>query len=183
MQRNNKNLQFQATVQPMSEFRIQLTANRTNSTTVQYYYLADSSGVFGKYTQQQLGSYSITTIAIPTLFEAKGKNNASANFAHFKSYRQIMAQRLADNRASQQSGYNKGSDAYPDGYGSLSQDVLLYSFLAAYLGKPTNEVDISTPFFNIPLPNWNVTYTGLSKIPGIKDFFQNITLSHAYVCT
>jgi cell surface protein SprA len=65
----------------------------------------------------------------------------------------------------------------------LNQDVLLYSFIAAYMGKSTDEVDISTPFFKIPLPNWNVSYRGLTKIPGIDKIFQSITISHAYVCT
>ena len=183
IQRQNKNLQFQATVQPISDFRIQLTATRTNSTADQYYFLADSNGVFNKYTRQQTGSFSITTIGLSTFFEAKGENNISKNFDNFKSYRVAIAQRLADNRAAQQSDYDKGSDEYPDGYGATSQEVLLYSFIAAYLGKSPNNVDISSPFFKIPLPNWNVTYTGLSKLPGINKLFQNITLSHSYVCT
>jgi len=183
IQRHNKSLQIQATIQPMSDFRIQLSASRTNSTSDQYYFLADSNGVYGKYTRQQLGNFSITTIAINTLFEKKQNENTSINFEQFKNNRLAIANRLANERASRQANYDRGNAAYPDGYSQLNQDVLLYSFIAAYMGKSTDEVDISTPFFNIPLPNWNVSYRGLTKIPGIDKIFQSITISHAYVCT
>jgi cell surface protein SprA len=32
----------------------------------------------------------------------------------------------------------------------------------------------------IPLPNWRIDFTGLSKIPALKKNFQSITLSHGY---
>jgi len=183
MQKHNKNMQIQATLQPFSNFRIQLTATRSNSTTDQFYYLADSNGVFDKYTRQQIGSFSITTISLSTLFEPKGEKNASKNFETFKLYRLAIAQRLAEDRAARQPSYTKGNDKFPDGYSNLSQDVLLYSFIAAYIGKSPKEVNISSPFFNIPLPNWNINYSGLSKIPALSKYFQNITIAHAYMCT
>lgn len=183
MQKHNKNIQMQATLQPLSNFRIQLTATRSNSTTDQFYYLADSNGIFDTYTRQQIGNFSITTIGISTLFEPKKEKNTSKNFETFKLYRLAVAQRLAENRALNQADYTKGNDVFPDGYSSLNQDVLLYSFIAAYLGKTPEKVNITSPFFTIPLPNWNVNYSGLSKIPTLSKYFQNITISHAYMCT
>lgn len=182
-QRQNKNMQFQATIEPLDEFRIRLTATRTTTISNQYYFLADSNGVFDTYTRQQIGNFSITTIALSSFFEKKGKDNTSENFENFKLYRLAVAHRLANDRMERQSDYTKGSDVYPDGYGMLNQDVLLYSFIAAYMGKSPEEVGIGSPFFDIPLPNWNITYTGITKIPGVNKLFQSITLSHAYVCT
>ncbi|MDD3330273.1 MAG: cell surface protein SprA [Bacteroidales bacterium] len=183
MQRNNKALQIQASLQPLNDFRIQLTASRSNSTTDQYYFAADSNGVFGEYTRQQIGNFSITTIAINTLFEKKQSENVSYNFENFKANRQAVAQRLAAERETRQANYDKGNGTFPDGYGQLNQDVLLYSFIAAYMGKSPQEVDVRSPFFQIPLPNWNITYRGITKIPGVNKIFESITLSHAYVCT
>ena len=42
------------------------------------------------------------------------------------------------------------------------QEVLYYSFLAAYSGKYANSVNISSPFPTFPLPNWRVTFNGLT---------------------
>src|SRR5690606_27737018 len=37
-----------------------------------------------------------------------------------------------------------------------------------------------TSFPNIPFPNWNVTYNGLSKIPLLSEFVTSLTLRHGY---
>ncbi|MFM8742845.1 MAG: cell surface protein SprA, partial [Cytophagales bacterium] len=37
-----------------------------------------------------------------------------------------------------------------------------------------------SPFPRIPLPNWRVDYNGLTKISGLKDVFQSVTINHAY---
>ncbi|MCD4791466.1 MAG: cell surface protein SprA, partial [Bacteroidales bacterium] len=69
---------------------------------------------------------------------------------------------------------------FPEGYGPNSQYVLLPSFLAAYSGKGPDKVNLD-PFHKIPLPNWGVSYNGLSKIPFLQDFFKSITINHAYI--
>ena len=68
------------------------------------------------------------------------------------------------------------------GYSGNSQDVLLTSFLATYLGKDPSSCGFS-PFMAVPLPNWSVNYTGLNKIKAIKKWFTNISLSHKYAST
>ena len=35
----------------------------------------------------------------------------------------------------------------------------------------------------LPLPNWSITYTGLNKIPALKKWFNNISISHRYSST
>ena len=58
----------------------------------------------------------------------------------------------------------------------------MYAFLAAYSGKDPNTSPINTPLIKIPLPNWRITYNGLSKIPGIDKWFQTINIQHGYTC-
>ncbi|MFN9864696.1 MAG: cell surface protein SprA, partial [Bacteroidota bacterium] len=60
-----------------------------------------------------------------------------------------------------------------------SQDVLIPAFIAAYSGTSVDGVSLS-PFPRIPLPNWRVDYNGLTKISGLKDVFQSVTINHAY---
>ncbi len=60
-----------------------------------------------------------------------------------------------------------------------SQDVLIPAFLAAYSDQDANEANLS-PFPKIPVPNWRMDYTGLSKIPAIAKVFSSFTLSHGY---
>src|SRR5690606_15411230 len=61
-------------------------------------------------------------------------------------------------------------------------DVLIPSFLAAYLGKDPNEVKLN-PFPKTPLPNWRLDYRGLSRLKGLKDIFSSINITHGYSST
>ena len=182
-QRTNTNMQFQVTMEPMRDFRIRVTGNRVYSNIYQYNYLFDSlSGTYGTYTAQRTGNFSISTIGLSTFFVKDGARNTNAVFEQFKTNRRIIADRLADYRSSEQPYYVRGNGDFPDGYGSSSQDVLSYAFLSAYLGKDPYQIGVSSPFMKLPLPNWNISYNGLSRIPGLDKVFQSVTLSHAYTC-
>ncbi len=54
-------------------------------------------------------------------------------------------------------------------------------FLQAYSGKDRKSQSDYFPTF--PLPNWRITYTGLSKVGFIAKVIQKLTLSHAYNST
>ena len=79
------------------------------------------------------------------------------------------------------------------GYTKYAQDVLIPAFLAAYTGKDPNTVALvkqenskisSNPFSGIkPLPNWRISYNGLTRIPGMEKIFSNFTITHAYNST
>jgi cell surface protein SprA len=57
--------------------------------------------------------------------------------------------------------------------------VLIPAFLAAYSGADAKNIEL-TAFPKIPLPNWNITYSGLSKISFIKQYASNVNITHAY---
>jgi cell surface protein SprA len=69
---------------------------------------------------------------------------------------------------------------FPRGYGSNSQPVLYYSFLAAYAGKDAGKLNISTPFPSFPVPNWRVTFNGLTKIKAVGKLFRSVNITHGY---
>ena len=182
-QRKNTNMQFQMTMEPMKDFRIRVTGNRTYSNMYQYNYLYDSAtSTYGTYTAQRTGNFSISTIGLSTFFVKDGDRHTNAVFEQFKTNRRIIANRLADMRSAEQPYYIRGNGEFPDGYGSSNQDVLSYAFLSAYLGKDPGTISVSSPFLKLPLPNWNINYNGLSRIPGMSKIFQNFTINHAYTC-
>ena len=37
-----------------------------------------------------------------------------------------------------------------------------------------------SPFPKIPLPNWTITYTGLSNVPALSKIFKSISINHSY---
>ncbi|MDR1180463.1 MAG: cell surface protein SprA, partial [Bacteroidales bacterium] len=183
LQRYNTQIQMRATIEPIKDLKIDLTANRTYSYVDQSYYIPDSNGIYRDYSQQRTGNFSITTICTPTLFiKSEKETYMNQTFENFKEYRVEIANRLAENRANQQSSYSRGTGDFPDGYGHLDQEVLLYAFWAAYSGKSTSSIAINSPLLKIPLPNWRISYNGITKIPGVNKVFQSITLQHAYSC-
>jgi cell surface protein SprA len=57
--------------------------------------------------------------------------------------------------------------------------VLIPAFLAAYSGGSASSQELNA-FPQIPLPNWKITYSGLSKIKALKDVFRSVQLTHSY---
>jgi len=75
------------------------------------------------------------------------------------------------------SGYANDIDGYPLGFGKNSQAVLLPAFLSAYTGKGANQVSLSA-FRDIPIPNWNLKYTGLMRNKWFKKNFRRFSITH-----
>jgi cell surface protein SprA len=122
------------------------------------------------------------------------KNNySSVLFDNFLANRQVIADRLNGKLAGTHypntgflktnglggSNYNSNLGAY----GLNSTDVLIPAFLAAYTGRNVNTVN-TDPFLSLlsVLPNWRISYDGLSNIPWVKDHFKSVSLTHAYTC-
>jgi cell surface protein SprA len=81
-------------------------------------------------------------------------------------------------------------DGYAYGYTKYAVDVLIPAFIAAYTGGDPKKVALieqtnpnirSNPFKQIiPMPNWKIDYSGLTRIRGVEKIFTNFTLSHGY---
>jgi cell surface protein SprA len=55
--------------------------------------------------------------------------------------------------------------------------------MSAYMGKNPKTMKVNSPFLNVPLPNWQLRYNGLTKIKAMAKVFQNFSINHNYVCT
>lgn len=179
----NRVINFQATIEPVRDFRIDLTAMQNYSSRQEYYYkFSNASGIVeGPLSYIMTGSYTTSAWTFRTIF-----GNSDDLFAKFLDARSVVADRLAslnnDPYSDQMVLDTMNGNYYPAGYGANQQTVLLTSFLATYLGKDPAKHDFS-PFLTMPLPNWSINYNGLSKIDFFKKWFSNISISHKYMST
>jgi len=184
-------LDLKATIEPFTGFKIDLNAKRyvASNTNIQYQY----QGMPRTFT----GSYNITMMALATAFKPVGndqKNYSSEPFNNLLNNRQIIADRLNAKYSGSRypnsgfvSGTNNANAAFDPAkgaYGLNSADVLIPAFLAAYTGRDVNTMD-TNPFLSILsiLPNWRLTYDGLSKLSLFKDIFKTVSITHAYTCS
>jgi cell surface protein SprA len=184
---NTKTFSAHATLEPLPDLKIDLTATRTLSQSSSFY-LRDSVAHSGSYylisTPTEAGNFSMSYFMLSTVF--KGNSLVSPLFANYLSYRIVISQRLALQAGSNSSRqlHNANTDsAYYDGYSHLSQNVVIPAFLAAYSGQDPSKITLNT-FPSIPLPNWTLTYSGLAKlVPWVKHHLQSVIISNAYSST
>lgn len=175
IQRTNKQLNITATAQPTKDITIDLVADRQYSDS----YQENFNVVDQEYNLQlgnNYGSFSISTMMIGTAF-GKSDEFDSSTFQQFKDNRITIANRLIADR-SQPVG-DLDEDGFPQLYGKTQQEVLLPAFFAAYTGQDAERVNLDT-FRDIPIPNWNIKYTGLMKSKWFKKKFKRFSLSHGY---
>jgi len=190
---SNDEVRARLSLEPFNNVKVDLNFQRNITLDKTVYGQVDASG-FTTGTQLMNGNFyiSINTIksAFETLNPGKDSSYSSAYYDDFLSNRIIIAQRYAADRHSLYNGYDNNythtdsltGEEYPDGYSSISQDVLVASFLAAYSGISPDKVSLNS-FLNIPLPDWRVTFDGLSNLPFIKEHVKKLSLTHAYMST
>lgn len=70
-------------------------------------------------------------------------------------------------------------DGYTQGYGITNASILVPAFLATYQGEAADGNKLGYKK-RIPLPNWNITYSGLTNMPFFAKKFDRLELSHSY---
>ncbi len=191
-----ENFNVKGTFEPFKGFRIEISGLRTYTDfNSEYYHYSDTTAnnngfTFGNHTVN--GGYSISIISIGTGFEKLKSSNgySSVYFEQFKAYRQTISHRLYNERLnSNVSGY-QGSiqqtvePGYTDGYGSTSPEVIIPAFLAAYTKKDPMKVTLETfPRFKYIMPNWRLTFDGLSKIDFVQRYLKSVNITHSYKST
>ncbi|UCE68530.1 MAG: cell surface protein SprA [Flavobacteriaceae bacterium] len=175
IRRTNKQLNITATALPVPELTIDLIADRQFSSSVRENFRVED-GEYFPLTPNTFGTFSISTVMIGTSF-SKSDEFDSSTFETFKSNRLTIANRLQQEGGFPDTGVDQ--DGYPNLFGKTSQDVLLPAFFAAYTGQDAGSVNLGA-FRNIPIPNWNVKYTGLMKNKWFRKKFKRFSLSHGY---
>ncbi|SHE59289.1 T9SS outer membrane translocon Sov/SprA [Dysgonomonas macrotermitis] len=186
-----RKLDIEAQLEPVRGFKIRLTALREKNdrTSYQYYnYPSSTIKTLG-------GSFTMTTISLSSSFDSGNSKNGyhSKAFEKFRQNRDVIAYRLEQQYngitypntgfiASSGLGGNQYQTGTGENVNINSSDVLIPAFIAAYTGRNVNSVSLN-PFMALSsiLPNWRITYDGLTTLPWFKDKFKNLVISHGYV--
>ncbi|HIF15069.1 MAG TPA: cell surface protein SprA, partial [Bacteroidetes bacterium] len=181
------NLNARAAVEPIKGFRIDLSMKSDFSISNTEFF-KDTIGDGNQYVHLNPvsnGNMKVSFIAWNTIFDSEDANGISETFKTFEKNRKIISERLSYANPSSGLTPHDTLPGYYNGYGSTSQDVLIPAFMAAYTGQNVNEININSPIRQkpLPLPNWRIRYSGLSKIKALKKIFKSITISHSYSST
>jgi cell surface protein SprA len=179
----NEQFDFQATIRPVKGLTIDLRGNRIYSETyTENYQVNPETLEYQSLTPNIFGNFSISTNMIRTAFNSSSRAN-SENFDTFRANRLVVANRLAAEAGiNLNNPDNVDENGFPVGFGSTNQAVLIPSFLSAYTDEDPTQVNLST-FRDIPIPNWDVKYTGLMQLDWFKDQFTRFSIEHGYQST
>ena len=179
---HSQDLQIKMSLEPLPDVRIDLNSSWTKSRADKIQYM------FSGMPKTQSGTFNMTTITIGSAFERRNPSNDyhSKAFDQFCKNLDIVRERMEN--------IYKGSK-YPEksklagqtydpangGVNKYSADVMVPALLAAYTGRnaESSSLDLFPNMLSM-LPNWNLTYSGLSKLEIFKRFFKSVTLTHAY---
>jgi len=180
-----EDLQIRASLEPLRDLKIDLNASRTvnKSQSVQFMYA-------GMPTTQS-GSFNMTIISAKSAFSGSGNienNYSSEPFNKFLKNIAIIKARLE--KKYQGVNYPVGTGTafegkpYDPANGEVNQysaDVLIPAFLSAYTGSNASSASLDIfPSMMRMLPNWKLTYTGLTKLGWFADRFKSFNINHQY---
>jgi cell surface protein SprA len=174
LQTRTQNLTYRTALEPFRDFKIQVEGKWSKTDNYSENFRGDSLGNFVSQNPLRSGNYSMSFLSFLTAFDSNSPDENSVIFNRFKGYRNIILNRLNEQKQGQ--GLNEGK------YNLNSQDVLVPAFFAAYSGTSPDKVSFS-PFLNIPMPNWRVDYNGLTNISWFKKRFSSISIQHSYNST
>ncbi|MDG2370406.1 MAG: cell surface protein SprA [Flavobacteriales bacterium] len=179
---HTENMNFKASIKPINSLRIDITADRNFMENRNSNLGWDNDfDAFTLVNNQYTGSFSTSIITWGTAFAAdKGSDSTLTNaiFDNLLAIRSEVSSLLgSQNPYSDTSASETG---YAGGYGSSQQDVIIGAFLSAYQGVDPTLDNISPFSQKIPLPNWRITFDGLSKIKFLKKYIKTLSFSHAY---
>ena len=175
-----ESLQLRATLEPFRDVKIDLNASRnsTRNRSIQF--------MFDGMPTTQTGSFSMTTISIGSAFEKVGspdKGYKSKTFSKFVSSLEGYQARVEKQftGAPYPANSQLAGQTFDPANGTVSRyapEVMIPAFLNTYTAGNTG-LDIFPAMLKL-LPNWSITYGGLSKLPKMKKVFKSFNLNHSY---
>ncbi|MBV1922592.1 MAG: cell surface protein SprA [Flavobacteriaceae bacterium] len=175
---DSRQLDVQANLELLPGLKLDINGNRVFSENFSENYIVEED-IYRALTPNTFGNFNISTLLIKTAF-SKSDENGSAAFDDFRANRLVVANRLAQDRGINiNDPANLDDDGFPIGLGKTSQDVLLPAFLSAYKGSSASS-EKKGFLRDIPLPNWDLKYTGLMKLKWFKKRFKRFSIQHGY---
>ena len=186
----SKTFGIKATLEPFDDLKIDINMDQNKTINhTQFFKKTDENGDWEHLLPAELGSYSVSTITLKTMFNKYDEDWLNDTYRAFESNRPIISRRLQEQDPSSIGNYYNPSDTvspenpnYAAGYGPTSQDVLIPAFLAAYKGTDASKANLN-PFKAFPLPNWKITYNGITKMKWAAKIFTNFSIRSGYGST
>lgn len=177
-----EDLQIRMTLEPIKDFKIDLSANRTRTRSKNIQFMFDGMPI------TQSGSFNMSIISIGSAFEKSNTSNGykSNTFDKFIHNLDIIQKRVEAQYYGSiyPQGTSLAGKVFDPNNGTInknSPDVMMPAFLAAYTGKSADKVSLDLfPNLLSLMPNWRITYGGLGKIDWFKNHFKSFNLNHAY---
>ncbi|MFN3917293.1 MAG: cell surface protein SprA [Flavobacteriales bacterium] len=172
------NLAMKATIEPIPGLRLDLTAERVRNTNMAENFRWNPDSLRHEHqSPMTMGSFSASTIAWRTAFAKDDKlTYGNPIFDNLRDSRLEVSAILASENPN---SLGLDSAGYNVGFGASSQDVVVGAFLSAYTGRNPTAKNIN-PLSVIPLPNWRLTFDGLSKVKKLQKYIRTLTVNHAY---
>ena len=170
-----KQLDLSANLEPFNDFKIDLVGFRTYAENYTENYRIENDEYLSL-TPNTYGNFSISSFTLPTAF-GKSDESGSQAFNDFRENRLEIARRLAVQNGSDPDDVD--ADGYPKGFGKTSQQVLLPAFVSAYTGQDSKKTKLGA-LRNVPIPNWDIKYSGFMKMKWFKKKFKRFSLTHGY---
>ncbi len=192
-----QNINLTGVAEPFPDFRIDLSLTSTFSKAYSEIYkdtnvLYGRTGEFTHNNPFTTGSFNVSSIFLNTLFQSNGTSE-SPIYQRLLANRPVISARLGGANPYTGNVPDPTSPGYQKGYTEYSQEVLVPAFIAAYSGRDAGSVGLvnnratgvsQNPYgAYTPLPNWRITYNGLSRLPAISARFSNLVLTHGYQST
>ena len=175
------NLTLRATLEPVKDFKIDLSATRTKTTQKSIQYMYEGTPT------TQSGAFQMTTISLGSAFEGMGNANSGYRSKTFEKFVNSLAG-FRDRVETQYAGtvYPAGSalaggkfDASRTPVNQYSSDVMIPAFLKAYTSMGGNSLSVF-PALSRMLPNWTIRYSGLGRLPWFNEHFKSVNINHSY---
>ncbi len=163
----SQNINATVLLEPIEELQLNMVLNNTytESSSEVGFNSFSTNGVIGEVFNNQLISYNTSYLSVATAF------NRGSVFNNFVDITKQFSNRLG--------AVDSNADGFKDGYNITNSAVLIPAFEAALKGQGANTASLKYKN-NIPLPNWDLNYTGLTGIPWITKKFSQVNLKHAY---
>lgn len=169
-----QNLTLRLTVEPLKSLKIELNGNRNYTLSHnEYYKYQYFDDTFRSSSITEAGNFSISYLTWSTHFVKDAKDYSNKNFEQFIKNRKTVSAILDSENP------NVPRQSNTNGYGLSQKEVLTYAFLSAYSGRSPAKTG-TTLFPKIPMPNWRITYDGLSKLKLFSSFLQSLSITHGY---
>lgn len=180
-------IDLKATLQPIRDLTITLVASHSHTARTEHQFM------YASYPRLRGGDLTMTTIGLRGVFDMGDANSsyASAPFERFLASRAVVADRLGALIASE--SYPTEGFLVDEGLSGMalaghvqtdpnSSATLIPAFRSAYThASRADRIDLDpTPSWTSMLPNWSLSYSGLSRLKGLKDLFRSVVLRHTY---